>query len=206
MSKEPEVSVSRYLFYIHGFNSSPKSAKACLIADYLPNHALPVDYRVPELSYCPESAISTLDAAIRECISISEQKGEMPEIGLIGSSMGGFYGTWIAEKYHLPLVLVNPAVRPYRLLKGYLGINKNIYTGEEYNFTEANIQQLQQMDVDPVTLPERYLLLSQQGDEVLDYKEGVEKYSKSRQIIQPGGSHGFEGFEKQLPDILAFLF
>jgi len=200
------VSVSRYLFYIHGFNSSPKSAKACLIADYLQNCVFSVDYRVPELSYCPESAISTLDAAVNECISASEQKGEKPVIGLIGSSMGGFYGTWIAEKYRLPLVLVNPAVRPYRLLKNYLGINKNVYTGEEYNFTEANIQQLQRMDVDPVTLPERYLLLSQKGDEVLDYKEGVEKYSKSRQIIQPGGSHGFDEFETQLPGILAFLF
>ena len=200
------MSVSRYLFYIHGFNSSPKSAKACLIADYLQSYVFPVDYRVPELSYCPEKAISTLDAAVTECISTSEQKGQKPVIGLIGSSMGGFYGTWIAEKYRLPLVLVNPAVRPDRLLKNHLGINKNTYTGEEYNFTEANIKQLKQMNIDPVTSPERYLLLSQKGDEVLDYKEGVEKYSKSRQIIQPGGSHGFDGFETQLPGILAFLF
>jgi len=165
-----------------------------------------VDYRVPELSYCPENAIATLDRAVGQCVSASEEKGEVPKIGLIGSSMGGFYGTWIAEKYRLSLVLINPAVRPYELLKGYLGINKNIYTGEEYSFTEGNIQQLKQLDVDPVTLPERYLLLSQKGDEVLDYNEGVEKYSKSRQIIQSGGSHGFDDFETQLPGILAFLF
>jgi len=120
--------------------------------------------------------------------------------------MGGFYGTWIAEKYGLPLVLVNPAVKPYRLLKDYLGENENIYTGEKYHFTETNIDELEQLDVELLTQPERYLLLTQQGDEVLDFHEGVEKYQQSRQIVQPGGSHGFDGFELQMPEIMAFLF
>lgn len=194
------MSVSRHLFYIHGFNSSPKSAKACLIADYLQRHIPSIHYHVPELSYCPKQAIATLDSVI------SEQVASDTAIGLIGSSMGGFYGTWIAEKYGLPLVLVNPAVKPYLLLKDYLGVNENIYTGEKYNFTSSNIEELKQLDIDPVTSPERYLLLSQEGDEVLDYREGVAKFHQSRQIVQPGGSHGFDGFETLLPEILAFLF
>ncbi|PCJ37338.1 MAG: esterase [Moraxellaceae bacterium] len=190
------------LFYIHGFNSSPKSAKACLIADYLQQQGLSVRYQVPELSYSPSVAISTLEANIVACLA----ENKSAKIGLIGSSMGGYYGTWIAEKYGLSLVLVNPAVRPYKLLPEYLGENENIYTGEKYQVTEAAIDELKQLEVDPITRPERYLLLTQQGDEVLDYREGVEKYQQSRQIVQPGGSHGFDGFELMLPEIMAFLF
>ena len=196
------MSAQRHLFYIHGFNSSPQSKKACLIADYLQEGAFDVDYHIPELSYSPSQAIATLEQAIETCLSSSAESA----IGLVGSSMGGFYGTWIAEKYGLPLVLVNPAIRPYILLKDYLGENENIYTGEKYTFTQDSIEVLKQLDVDPLTKPERYLLLTQQGDELLDYKEGVEKYRNSRQIVQPEGSHGFDGFETQLPEIMAFLF
>jgi len=196
------VSVQRHLFYIHGFNSSPQSKKACLIAGYLQEGAYDIDYHVPELSYSPSQAIATLEQAIEACLPNDSES----EIGLIGSSMGGFYGTWIAEKYGLPLVLVNPAVKPYILLKDYLGENENIYTGEKYTFTQGSIDELKQLDVDPLTKPERYLLLTQQGDEVLDYKEGVEKYHNSHQIVQPEGSHGFDDFETQLPEIMAFLF
>lgn len=200
------MSVQRHLFYIHGFNSSPQSKKACLIAEYLRGSAYGsvynVDYHVPELSYSPSQAVVTLEQAVEACL---HSAGEF-EIGLIGSSMGGFYGTWIAEKYGLPLVLVNPAIRPHILLKDYLGENENIYTGEKYTFTQESIDELKQLDVDPLTKPERYLLLTQQGDEVLDYREGVEKYHSSRQIVQPEGSHGFDEFETQLPEIMAFLF
>ncbi|OUS24024.1 hypothetical protein A9Q99_26115 [Gammaproteobacteria bacterium 45_16_T64] len=194
------MSAPRHLFYIHGFNSSPQSFKAQLIAGYLRDHALGIDYSVPELSYGPMAAISTLDQAVNECVESGK------EVGLIGSSMGGFYGTWVAEKYQLPLVLVNPAVRPYHLLKDYLGENTNVYTGEVYQFTEQNVEELKQLDIESIAHPERYLLLTQQGDEVLDYRDGVEKYQQSRQIVLPGGSHGFDDFEPHLPEILAFLF
>ena len=173
-----------------------------MIADYLQQQGLSVRYQVPELSYSPSVAISTLEANIVACLA----ENKSAKIGLIGSSMGGYYGTWIAEKYGLSLVLVNPAVRPYKLLPEYLGENENIYTGEKYQVTEAAIDELKQLEVDPITRPERYLLLTQQGDEVLDYREGVEKYQQSRQIVQPGGSHGFDGFELMLPEIMAFLF
>ncbi len=185
-----------HLFYIHGFNSSPQSAKARLLGDAVRAKA-GVRYHVPALPYDPQKAIAILDDAIRQCL---------PEpVGLVGSSMGGFYGTCMAEQFNLPLVLVNPAVRPYELLRDYLGENENIYTGEKYSFTEEHIRQLKNLDVEPVTRSERYLLLTQTADEVLDYRQGVEKYAGCRQIVEEGGSHGFDGFERHLPTIFGFF-
>jgi len=185
-----------HLFYIHGFNSSPQSAKARLLGDAVLQRG-GVRYHVPALPYDPQIAIANLEDAIRQCL---------PEaVGLVGSSMGGFYGTWAAEKFDLPLVLINPAVRPFELLRGYLGENENIYTGEKYSFTEQHIQQLKELDVEPITRPERYLLLTQTGDEVLDYQQGVEKYAGCRQIVEQGGSHGFDGFEQHLDTLFEFF-
>lgn len=185
-----------HLFYIHGFNSSPQSAKARLLARVVADKSH-VRYQVPALPYDPARAVAILQEAVEQCLP--------QRVGLIGSSMGGFYGTVIAEQYDLPLVLVNPAVRPYELLRDHLGENENIYTGEKYIFTEEHIRLLQQLDVEPVTRPERYLLLTQTGDEVLDYRQGVAKYAASRQIVEDGGSHGFDHFEQHIATLFSFF-
>lgn len=185
-----------HLFYIHGFNSSPQSIKARLLGEAVRRFPH-VRYHVPALPYDPREAIRILTDAISGCLP--------GPVGLVGSSLGGFYGTWAAERFDLPLVLVNPAVRPYELLKDYLGENENIYTGEKYRFTEEHVQYLKTLDVEPVTRPERYLLLTQTGDEVLDYRQGVARYAGCRQIVEAGGSHGFDGFERHFDTIFAFL-
>lgn len=185
-----------HLFYIHGFNSSPQSAKARLLAGALTPYSN-VHFHVPTLPYDPQQAIAALQQEIEACLPES--------IGLVGSSMGGFYGTTMAEKYDLPLVLVNPAIRPFELLMDYLGENTNIYTGEKYTFTAKHIDILKQLDVPQITRPQRYLLLTQTADEVLDYRQGVEKFANSEQIVEAGGSHGFDGFERYIPNILNFF-
>lgn len=185
-----------HLFYVHGFNSSPHSAKARLLGDYVAAHYPEVCYHVPALPYDPERAITILCDTIEQCMPAP--------IKLVGSSLGGFYGTYAAERYQLPLVLVNPAVRPYDLLKDHLGEQTNIYTGERYVFTEHHIEVLRGLDVD-VTQPERYLLLTQTGDETLDYREGVAKFHASPQVVEQGGSHGFDGFEHHLSSIMKFF-
>lgn len=184
-----------HLFYIHGFNSSPQSAKARVLGDAVQGHAR-IRYHVPALPYDPQQAIAILRQAIETCLP--------EQVGLVGSSMGGFYGTCMAEQYDLPLVLINPAVRPYELLKDYLGENHNIYTGEKYIFTEEHIRQLQALDVDPITRPERYLLLTQTGDEVLDYRQAVARYAGCRQIVLEGGDHSFSRFPDFLPQLIEF--
>lgn len=186
----------QHLFYIHGFNSSPLSAKARLLGEFVAARYPDVQYHVPALPYDPERAVGILCDTIEACLPAP--------VKLVGSSLGGFYGTWAAERYGLPLVLVNPAVRPYELLQGHLGEQKNIYTGERYVFSEYHIEVLRGLDVD-VTQPARYLLLTQTGDETLDYRQGVEKFAQCRQVVQEGGSHGFDGFETLLPSIMSFF-
>jgi len=159
------------LIYIHGFNSSPESTKAKIIGGALDQLDIDSDhYLVPSLAYEPEQAISELTDDIETLLARNE------EVYLIGSSLGGYYATYLAEKYQLKAVLVNPAVKPYELLMDYLGLNKNIYTGEEYEISEAHMEQLKALDVLETKHAENYLLLVQTDDETLDYHQATTKF------------------------------
>jgi len=124
-------------------------------------------------------------------------------VTLVGSSLGGYYATYLAEKRELGAVLINPAVKPQRDLESYIGVQHNLYTGEEYELTRAYIDEWCDLEV-PVTRPERYLLLVETGDEVLDYQEAVRKYVGARQIVIEGGDHSLRSFPEHLPLILEF--
>ncbi|MBY4676162.1 YqiA/YcfP family alpha/beta fold hydrolase [Marinobacterium arenosum] len=183
--------------YVHGFNSSPASFKAQLFRRYMAALGREDQVLVPELSHWPSQAMQTLEALVK-------QNFDRPVV-LIGSSLGGYYSTWLTERYvHVRSVLVNPAVAPYRLLEDLLGDNQNLYTHEKYQLTREHLSQLIVLDCDEILRPEAYLLLTQTEDETLDYMEAVQKYAASPQFVQPGGSHGFEQFDKLIPAILAF--
>jgi len=123
---------------------------------------------------------------------------------LIGSSLGGYYSTWLVEKYGLRAVLINPAVRPYELLADMLGEQGNYYSDEKYELTGEHLDQLLALNCVKLQDASRYLLLTQTADETLDYREGVEKFRDSPMLVQQGGSHGFDQFELVIPSILAF--
>lgn len=184
------------LIYIHGFNSAPNSFKARLVGERMRALGREGDYLVPELPHRPAAAI----ALLRELLKAH------PGAALIGSSLGGYYATHLAEQDNhmaLRVALVNPAVKPYTLLRGYLGPQKNIYTGAAYELTAQHIFELQELEVAGIT-PARYMLLTRTGDEVLDYRDAVEKYRGARQRIIPGGDHGFGDFADYLDEVLAF--
>jgi predicted esterase YcpF (UPF0227 family) len=122
---------------------------------------------------------------------------------LIGSSLGGYYATWLAERHDMRAALVNPAVRPYELLGLALGMQTNLYTGVRYELTSSHIDELREYEAAAIQ-PNRYLLLVSTGDEVLDYTQAVEKYRGSEQVIEHGGDHGFSDFERHLGRVLAF--
>ena len=124
---------------------------------------------------------------------------------LCGSSLGGFYATWLAEQSGCRAVLINPAVRPHTLLKKYLGENRNYHTGESWQFEQRHIDQLREMHKPAISQPERYLVLLQTGDETLDYRDAAEYYQGSNLLIEQGGSHAFDHFESHIPKILDFL-
>ena len=183
------------LLYIHGFNSSALSFKARAARARMEALGRGGEFVCPELPHRPAAAIALLEGLLGN--------GGPGGACLIGSSLGGYYATWLAEKHDLRAVLVNPAVRPYELLQAYVGRQANLYTGAEYDLTEEHVAEVRALEVDHVT-PERYLLLVKTGDEVLDYRQAVEKYRGSEQCVIPGGDHGFGDFEEYIDRVLAF--
>lgn len=125
-------------------------------------------------------------------------------LSFIGSSLGGYYATYLTEKYSGTAVLINPSVKPYETLTAYLGENKFYFDEGCWDFNESHIRQLEEMDVKTVTTAQRYLVLLQTGDETLDYREAELKYKKSHCIIEQGGSHSFVGFERYISQIMQF--
>jgi hypothetical protein len=183
------------LLYVHGFNSSALSFKAALLRRRMSELRRSQDFACPELSHQPREAIAQLEQWV--------EKQRSESLALIGSSLGGYYATWLAERYAVPAVLVNPAVRPYTLLAGYTGRQKNLYTGEEYDFTDRHVDELRELEVDSIT-PQRYFLMVQTADDVLDYRDAIGKYAGCEQLVIEGGDHGFSDFERYLERVLAF--
>ena len=185
------------IIYLHGFNSSPDSHKARVLHDYMQRTGLSDRIDIPEIPPAPADAIKLLQQHAEE---ITKQYA----LSLVGSSLGGFYATWLSEKYNCPAVLINPAVKPHELLKKYLGENINYYTAESWVLDQEHISQFRKLYIDKVSHPQRYLLMLQTGDETLDYREALEKYSACPSIVEQGGSHEFSEFERHLDKILAF--
>ncbi|MBP0048204.1 alpha/beta fold hydrolase [Marinobacterium sp. AK62] len=184
------------LIYAHGFNSSPQSWKARQLEAWMDAQGLSEQIRVPALSHWPQEAVDQLQAEIDRAAG---------PVTLIGSSLGGYYSTWLVEQNPgVRAVLINPAVYPYRLLESWLGENTNLYTAEHYELTEEHLRQLKALDCPTLQDPSQYLLLVQTADETLDYREAVDRFAGSVQFVQPGGSHGFEQFEALMPAVKAF--
>ncbi len=183
------------IVYLHGFNSSPASGKARQLGEHMARLGREADYVCPALANSPREAIAQVEAALAP---------HAGPVTLIGSSLGGFYATHLAEKHGWKAVLVNPAVHAHRLLRDALGPQTNWHSGEKWELTEAHLAELAALDVPAISQPGRYLLLVQTGDEVLDYRDAVAYYAGATQIIEDGGDHGFAGFERHFPTILDF--
>ena len=182
--------------YLHGFNSSPASSKARQLGEYMASFGRLDDYFCPLLANSPGEAIAQIERALLA--------RPTEAVTLVGSSLGGFYATYLAEKYGWKAVLVNPAVHVHRLLRNVLGPQINWYTGERWVLTEAHLAELEAMDLAQISQPSRYLLLLQTADEVLDYRDAVSYYVGAQQCVEAGGDHGFRGFERHLSTILDF--
>jgi predicted esterase YcpF (UPF0227 family) len=183
------------IIYLHGFNSSPRSGKAQYLKRYLDGQSKGAEFVCPQLPHRPDLAVAVVEA------EIARQPKE--KITLVGSSLGGFYATWLAEKHCVRAVLINPAIDPHVGLRAYLGLQQAFYEGERYELTEAHLYQWKELFVIKVH-PERYLLLVETGDEVLDYRAAVRKYRGAKQVVVQGGDHTLASFPEQIPLILKF--
>ena len=187
------------IVYLHGFRSSPASVKATQFRQAV--EMLPIEVRpqlhVPDLQHRPSAAIAQVADWVAQCANIAD-------LTFVGSSLGGYYATHLAERFGARAAMINPAVRPYEDLKPYVGMQTNMYSGETFVVTPAHFAELAALGVGRITRPSRYLLLVQTGDEVLDWREAVAFYAGAWQYVEGGGDHAFQRFDAQIPVVLRF--
>ena len=189
------------LIYLHGYLSSPKSHKALLLADYLQRHRTDLRLLVPSLPEEPEQALAAATATVEQ--ALVDAAGA--PVGLVGSSLGGFYATVLSERFGLRTVLINPSVLPHIRFGHYAGQPQvNPHTGREFAITASDVAALE-YEVPEKIHAHRYWLLAQKGDELLDYREAVDYYAGAQQTLEEGGDHQFQGFERHLPRVVEFL-
>ena len=184
------------ILYLHGFISSPASRKAVMLGDYLRGQAPEIEYLVPALHHRPAQAMAQVEP---QCTSRNPA-----ELLIVGSSLGGFYATVMAERTGCRAAVINPAVHPQRQFERYLGAQENLYTGERFELTRSHVAELAALDPPAITNPERYWLLLETADEVLDYRAAEEYYAGAFHTVVQGGDHSFASFAEFVPDIIAW--
>jgi uncharacterized protein len=191
------------LVYLHGFLSSPQSLKAQQLVQFIQSSHVSIDCRVPALFEEPHLALAAAEKAMQQA------RSESAVVGLLGSSMGGFYATVLAERYGVRAVLINPSVYPHLRLRQSIrdtgGEWVNPYSHRRFTLSERDVDALASMQPEQLAAPKNYWLLAQTGDEVLDYRDAVAFYAGSKHTIEEGGDHAFQNFERYLPQVVNFL-
>lgn len=187
-----------HLLYLHGFRSSPASNKARLMATTVASRHPEVTWLCPALAASPRAAMAEVLQAISDWPKES--------MAVMGSSLGGFYATWLAECLGCKAVLLNPAVHPARDLVAYIGDNALWHDpAQSFYFDPAFVDELLAQEVARISRPERYFAVIARGDEVLDWREMTDHYPGASIKLLPEGDHALSDFESHLEDILAFL-
>ncbi len=180
------------ILYLHGFTSGPQSHKAQALRQRMRERGLGDRFLSPQLPAAPREAIALAEGLIRD----------NPVTTVVGSSLGGYYSTWLAEQFDLKAVLVNPAVVAHLSLQKYIGPQTWLYTGERFDFTLDHVEQLRAIEVPVLSKPQRFWLLVEEGDETLDYRDAVRRYAGARQTVLPGGDHSFTRWNDYLDAII----
>jgi len=184
------------IVYAHGFRSSSRSRKAGQLGDFLRGNFPDIDYRTPDLSFRPATAMSQLHAA---CDGV-----DRATLAIVGSSLGGFYAIVLAEQLGCRAVLLNPSIRPFETLAKHLGPQINLYTGEAFTFDASHVAELNALHVPRITQPARYLLVVEMGDELLDHHQTIAYCEGARQIVIEGGNHDLLSFSARMGEVVGF--
>lgn len=182
------------ILYLHGFTSGPQSHKAQALGARMRERGLGDKFLSPQLPASPRAAI----ALATELIALHGVTT------VVGSSLGGYYSTYLAETFDLKAVLVNPAVVAHLSLQKYIGPQRWLYTGESFEFGLEQIEELRAIEVPVLSKPERFWLLVEEGDETLDYRDAVRRYAGARQTVLPGGDHSFTRWNDYLDEIIDY--
>ena len=185
------------VIYLHGFLSSPQSVKATQTQSFFTEHYPHVEFLVPQINHYPDLAAVQLNDLVN-------QYGGR-KLRFIGSSMGGFFSTYLVSQFGGKAVLINPAVKPHILLSDYLGEHENPYTQETFLLESRHMKMLEGLLVDPIEALDSFLVLLQTDDKTLDYTEAETKYHGAKVTVEQGGDHSFIGYERYLTRIAEFL-
>ena len=188
-----------HLLYLHGFRSSPQSAKARWMADWVAANRPDLVWACPQLPPSPADAMEGLRLLVAGW--------PVATTGVIGSSLGGFYATIVAEALGCRAVLVNPAVDPARDLAAHIGRQTMYHSaGESFDFRAEYVDELRAMaPPDPLAHPQNILAIVAKGDEVLDWREMTARYALGPLKLVAGSDHGLSDFESHVPDLLRHL-
>jgi hypothetical protein len=187
-----------HMLYLHGFRSSPRSFKAQRLQAWLQAHRPELHWWCPQLPPSPRAAVALLQDGI----------AGWPADGsaVLGSSLGGFYATVIAEATGWPAVLMNPAVHPARDLARHIGEQTAFHdASERFYFRAEYVDELRALTPGPITRPERYFAIIAKGDELLDWREMTARYPGAHLRLLEGGDHALSDFDDHLPHLLRFL-
>ena len=187
-----------HVLYLHGFRSSPQSTKAQQVASVMATQFAHLTWWCPQLPPSPKAAAELIQAGTADWPS--------HHMAIIGSSLGGFYATWLASQRGCKAVLLNPAIDPARDLAKYIGEQSTWHNpAERFYFAPEFVDELRALEVGPLPHPERLWALIAKGDDVLDWREMTARYPGSPQVVMEGGDHAISAFETYLPQVIEFL-
>ena len=191
-----------HLLYLHGFRSSPQSMKAQKMAAIVAQRHPVVHWWCPQLPPSPEAALR----GVMDKIASWPLQAGYESMAVVGSSLGGFYATAVAERTGCKAVLLNPAVEPARDLARYIGEQTAWHNADEHFFFEPRfVGELKAQHTGPLKAPQNYLAVIAKGDEVLDWREMTARYAGARIRLLEGGDHALSDFDTHVPEILDFL-
>lgn len=187
-----------HLLYLHGFRSSPQSVKAQQMQAWVQAHRPNVHWWCPQLPPSPKEAMEM----VQDGIAAWPQE----RMVTVGSSLGGFYATWVAERTGCRAALLNPAIDPARDLAKYIGEQTSWHAPQDtFFFREEFVEELRALACPAITQPPRYFALICKGDEVLDWREMRGKYGACPGLLLEGGDHAISDFALHLPAVLRHL-
>ena len=184
------------ILYLHGFRSSPNSFKARVVGQRMAELGRADELVCPQLPASPKAAMELALALVEQVPA--------EQLAVVGSSLGGYYATWLAERLGCRAVLLNPAITPLNSLEQHVGVTTAWHSDQPFDFKREYIEELGALAVEKITRPERYFLIAATGDEVLDYRDMVAHYAGARQHVIDGSDHAIPEFADHVDDVLAF--
>jgi predicted esterase YcpF (UPF0227 family) len=184
------------ILYLHGFRSSPRSFKARVVGDRMKALGRASELICPQLPASPKEAMALVLTLV--------ERYPADQLAVIGSSLGGFYATWLAERIGCRAALLNPAVDPLQNLEKHVGVTTEYHSDKPFEFKRGYIDELRELKVENLTKPERYFLLAATGDEVLDYRDMVARYEGAQQHVIEGSDHAISEFPQYVDEVLEF--